>query len=143
MSMLFPQNQSTLPRGRGHHQSLATASGHHTIAICKNAAKAHGVPPPQPPMRTSSNTTAGGGILVTGGPSSSALCVQMEKGEHQHHQHQPASGSGGTVSGNNGSGCSSAGTQVHLVSALQSNYNSGTNPTSTLKKRVQIQEVTV
>lgn len=127
------QHQSTLPRSHGHgHQTMTIASGHHTIAICKNSSKTFGVAPPQPPQRASSNLTS------TGGGGGGILVNKDKSGEHQHHQHQ--SGGGPSLAGG-----SNTANQVHLVSALQSNYNGGTNSTntSTLKKRVQIQEVTV
>lgn len=112
------QNQSTLPR------TQATGSGHHSISICpnqyrKNASKSHNVPP-QPPTRTSSNPNAD--IIM---PSSSSSTLHLDKIDQIHHA--PHLGQ-----------CQPGGTQIQLVSALQTNCNS-----STLKKRVQIQEVTV
>lgn len=130
------QNQSTLQKSQHQHHATGSGGGshqHHTITICQNQhqknslSKSHVNPPPQPPMRTSSNP-------ATGLPSSSTSS-QLDKLDIQaHHSQHPiqcqATGSG---------------PQVQLVSALQSNYNTGTNPsnTSTLKKRVQIQEITV
>lgn len=97
---------------------------------------------PQPPMRISSNLTTAATIKASSSPSTASES-QLDTLDPIHHQSSYPVQCQTSGSGNNG-GCGS-GTQIHLVSALQSNYNSGTNPsnTSTLKKRVQIQEVTV
>lgn len=118
-------------------QNIQSSQHHHTVTLCQNqhpknaSTKTHN--PPQPPTRTSSNP-----------PSSNVNQIEKQLEHHtQVHQQQ------GGICGNNGSGigemgsgsgigCSSSG-----ASSCVPNYNSNHSNTSTLKKRVQIQEITV
>ncbi|XP_037033533.1 neuroligin-1-like isoform X3 [Bradysia coprophila] len=122
-------------------QNIQSSQHHHTVTLCQNqhpknaSTKTHN--PPQPPTRTSSNP-----------PASNVNQIEKQLEHHtQVHQQQGGicgnngnSGISEMGSGSGGIGCSSSSSGAN--SCVQ-NYNSNHSNTSTLKKRVQIQEITV